>query len=963
MSSGPRWQMHADGDDDRDVAIRCGAPIGTSPRTYQPSSRVWHRLDARIWAAFGRPAFFRDLLPAFGQPAFLRMPPPALRRACGGVAPFARMTFGTEPRRMPLLSSAVATRRRVAFCHHGEIAMRISTRLWVAARRRVAWQAGALLLCALLAPALACAQAQAQADGEDGGYRLPPEALQAIVDAPRPPRLSLSPARDLVAFLQTPALPGIAEVAQPELKLAGLRINPRTYAASRATFVTDLWLKPVDGGADLRIAGLPQPLALGAMAWSPDQRFIAFTHTDTAAGAVELWLVDVATRQARRATTQPLNAVLGSGFEWMPDGRQLLVRLRPQGQGEAPHGDGIPRGPAIQQTGAGGGVQQIRTYQDLLRNEDDARVFAHYLTTQLALVGLDGALSPLGTPALHLAATPSPDGQHVLRQRLARPFSYLVPYSRFPRTIDVIARDGRVLHTVAELPLVEGLPVGNDAVPTGVRSIGWRSDAPATLVWAEAQDGGDPAREAAVRDAVFSHAAPFDNAPARLAELSMRYAGTQWGDGELALLTEYWWRTRQIREWRLRPDVAGSAPALLRDGSFEDRYADPGTAVTLPDDNGNPRLLVASDGQSIYRIGEGASEEGDRPFLDRQNLADGGSERLFQSQAPFYEAPVAVLDAMATRLLVSRESPTEPANYYLRTLAQVADGDPGTPLTAFPHPTPQLRDVHKELVRFKRKDGVDLTGTLYLPPGYDAQRDGPLPLLMWAYPGEFKSADAASQVTDSPYRFNAIGFWGPQAYLATGYAVFSDVSMPIIGEGDAEPNDTYIQQLVASAEAAVDEVVRRGVADRRRIAIGGHSYGAFMTGNLLAHSRLFAAGIARSGAYNRTLTPFGFQAEERNYWQAQDTYLKMSPFNYADRIRDPILLIHGEEDNNSGTFPLQSERMFAAIKGLGGNARLVMLPKESHGYRARESILHMLYETDAWLQRYVRDRPAEDAAP
>ncbi|MCD9027486.1 prolyl oligopeptidase family serine peptidase [Luteimonas sp. BDR2-5] len=799
------------------------------------------------------------------------------------------------------------------------------------------------------------------ANGEDG-YRTPPPALQAIVDAPRPPRLSLGPRRDLVAFLQTPALPGIAEVAQPELKLAGLRINPRTYAASRASFVTDLWLKPVEGGEDLRIAGLPQPLALGTMAWSPDQRFIAFTHTDTPAGVVELWLVDVAARQARRATAQPLNTVIGSGFEWMPDSRRLLVRLRPQDQGDAPQGDGIPTGPAIQQTGPGGSVQQIRTYQDLLRNEDDARVFAHYLTSQLALVALDGTVTPLDAPALHIGATPSPDGRHVLRQRLARPFSYLVPYSRFPRTIDVIGLDGRVRHTVAELPLVEGLPVGNDAVPTGVRSIGWRSDAPATLVWAEAQDGGDPAREASVRDVVYMQAAPFRDAPAVLAELSMRYGGTQWGNGELALLAEYWWRTRQVREWRLRPDVAGSTPALLRDGSFEDRYADPGTAVTMPDDNGRQRLLIAADGDSVYRIGDGASDEGDRPFLDRHNLADGSSTRLFQSQAPHYEAPAALLDAGATRLLTTRESPTEPANYYLRDL-QAADGAAPVPLTAFPHPTPQLRDVHKELVRFKRRDGVDLTGTLYLPAGYDAARDGPLPLLMWAYPGEFKSADAAGQVTDSPYRFNAIGYWGPQAYLATGYAVFSDVSMPIIGEGDAEPNDTYIEQLVASAEAAIDEVVRRGVADRRRIAIGGHSYGAFMTGNLLAHSRLFAAGIARSGAYNRTLTPFGFQAEERNYWQAQDTYLKMSPFNYADRIKDPILLIHGEEDNNSGTFPLQSERMFAAIKGLGGNARLVMLPKESHGYRARESILHMLYETDAWLDRYVKHRPQEDAAP
>ncbi|MEN4904796.1 prolyl oligopeptidase family serine peptidase [Luteimonas sp. TWI1437] len=828
------------------------------------------------------------------------------------------------------------------------------------ARRRLFLAVSATLLVASLGGSPVFAQTAPAVVAEDGGYQLPPEALRAIVDAPRPPRLLLSPKRDLAAFLQTPALPSIAEVSQPELKLGGIRINPKTYSASRASYVSDVWLKPIDGGGEQRIAGLPEPLSLASLLWSPDQRHIAFSQVDTHAGEVQLWLVDVATRQARRLLSQPLNAVVGNGFEWMPDGQSLLVRLRPQGQGAAPQEDGVPAGPNVQETGAGGTVQQLRTYQDLLRSEQDARVFAHYMTSQLARVSLDGTVSPIGAPGLTVSATASPDGRHLLRQQIDRPFSYQVPYTRFPRRIEVIGLDGAVQHTVARLPLVEGLPVGNDAVPTGVRSVAWRSDAPATLVWAEAQDGGDPAREVAVRDIVYAQAAPFRTKPTALAQLSMRYAGTQWGTGDLALLTEYWWKTRRIREWRLHPD-GGATPVLVRDGSYEDRYADPGMAVTMPDDNGNRRLLIAADGQSIYRIGDGASEEGDRPFLDRQHLADGRTERLFHSQAPAYEAPVAVLDAQATRLLTTRETPAEPANFLLRRLDD-ADAAPAA-LTAFAHPTPQLRDVHKELVRFKRKDGVDLSGTLYLPPGYDAQRDGPLPLLMWAYPGEFKSADAASQVTDSPYRFNAVGYWGPQAFLAMGYAVFADVSMPIIGEGDAEPNDTYIEQLVASAEAAVDEVVRRGVADRRRIAIGGHSYGAFMTGNLLAHSRLFAAGIARSGAYNRTLTPFGFQAEERNYWQAQDTYLRMSPFNYAGQIKDPILLIHGEEDNNSGTFPMQSERMFAAIKGLGGNARLVMLPKESHGYRARESILHMLYETNAWLDRYVKHRPEAPAAP
>ena len=790
------------------------------------------------------------------------------------------------------------------------------------------------------------------------GYQTPVPALQALVDAPRPPQLALSPRRDLVALLQSPALPGIVDVAQPELKLAGIRINPRTYSQSAFSFGNDLWLMDVGTRAEKRIAGLPAQLAVASMAWSPDQRHIALSHVDKAAGEVQLWLVDVAALRAHRLGVQPLNTVSGRGFDWMPDSRRLLVNLRVPGA--APVSNGIPNGPNIQQTGAGGSVQQIRTYQDLLASETDALTFSHYLRSQLALIDLAGKTTTLGAPDLHIAASPSPDGKYLLSQRIERPFSYLVPYSRFPRRIVVLDPTGKRVHEVARLPLVEGLPTGNDAVTTGVRAISWRSDAPAMLVWAEAQDGGDPNREAAVRDTVFAHAAPFTGNPVTLAQLSTRYAGTQWGRGDLALLSEYWWKTRQLKQWRIAPDAPAQAPELLVERSSEDRYNDPGRPMSAPDEAGNPRLIIAGDGNSIFLNGAGASAEGDRPFLDRYNLAERSTTRLFHSQPPHYESVQVLLDPEAARVLTTRESPTDVPNYYLRALAAAAAAP--VALTTFPHPTPQLRDVQKEQIRYTRNDGVELTATLYLPSGFVAGRDAPLPLLMWAYPQEFKSASAASQVTDSPYRFNRISYWGPQAFLARGFAVLDNPSMPIVGEGTAEPNDSYIAQLSASAQAAVDEVVRRGVADRARIAVGGHSYGAFMTANLLAHTRLFKAGIARSGAYNRTLTPFGFQAEERNFWQAQDTYLAMSPFNHAEKIAAPLLIIHGEQDNNSGTFPVQSERLFAAIKGLGGNARLVMLPNESHGYRARESVLHMLYETNAWLDRYVKNRPAEAAA-
>ena len=798
-----------------------------------------------------------------------------------------------------------------------------------------------------------------QAGAQHGGYQVPPAELQAIVDAPRAPGLSLSPRRDLVAVVQTPPLPGIVEVAQPELKLAGLRINPHTCAASRYAFGADLGLLDIASGKERPIAGLPRQLRLADISWSPDQRYLAFSHVayQGARGTVELWLVDIAALTARKLSPQPLSTVLSRGFSWLPDSSGLLVQWRPDGMSKPPQPSGVPFGPIMQDSEPSGGIKQLRTYQDLLKNEDDARLFEYYITVQLAHLDLQGNSRLLGAPDQFSRVSVAPGGQYLLTQCVMRPYSYIVPASMFGERVEVRDLQGVLLHTVAMLPLEEGLPPGNDAVSAGVRYVSWRADAPATLVWAEAQDGGDPARPMEthdnVRDIVYLHAAPFRGSPQVLARLGSRFAGISWGRGDVALLTERWHKTRAYKQWMIAPDHPARLAELIHSGSYEDRYSSPGSPVLRADASGFPRLLIGPE-TTILLDGAGATPEGDRPFIDRLSLTTRKKERLFQSEAPYFENVAAVLNDDGSLLLTTRESPTERPNYYVRDLRQPA-ADQLRALTAYPHPTPQLKDVQKEQIRYGRADGVELTATLLLPPGYLASRDGALPLLMWAYPQEFKSASAASQTTGSPYRFNAVSYWGPAAFLAMGYAVLDNPSFPIVGSGDQEPNDTYLPQLVASAQAAVDEVVRRGVADRHRIAVGGHSYGAFMTGNLLAHTRLFRAGIARSGAYNRTLTPFGFQSEERPFWQAPEVYQAMSPFNNADKIKDAMLLIHGAEDSNSGTFPLQSERMFQAIKGLGGTARLVMLPNESHAYRARESILHMLYETNAWLEKYVKN--------
>jgi dipeptidyl aminopeptidase/acylaminoacyl peptidase len=796
---------------------------------------------------------------------------------------------------------------------------------------------------------LAAFPAQAQ-------YQMPPAALQAIVDAPRAPALTLSPKRNLATMVDTPALPGIAEVAQPELKLAGLRINPRTYSPSRFTFGSNLKLLDIDSGKQIEVKGLPPALRLADLSWSPDQRYLAFTHVALSdkegASGVQLWVVDVAARVARRVGSQSLSYLDGMGFAWTPDSKAMLVQLKPARLGKAPAIVGIPEGPSLQDSQAGG-ARQMRTYPDLLKNEADAKLFEHYAMSQLALVDVSGKTRLIGGADMFGEAELAPNGKLVLATLLRRPFSFIAPVNSFANRVEVRDLDGKLAHLVADNALEEGLPPGNDAVSMRPRQVSWRNDAPATLVWAQAQDGGDPAKSAEVRDIVFMHAAPFAGKPDVLARLASRFNRAVWGTGDTALITESWYKTRAVKTWRVAPDKPGSVQDLVFSYSSEDRYNNPGAPVTMPDSAGQQRLVLGPDATILLR-GAGASSEGDRPFVDRVSLASKKKERLFQSAAPYYENVAAVLSEDGARLLTTREAPTERPNYYVRDLKKSADAQLTT-LTTFAHPTPQLKDVKKEQIRYKRADGVELTATLLLPPNYEPKRDGPLPLLMWAYPQEFKSASAASQTTGSPYRFNAISYWGPAPMLAMGYAVLDNPSMPIVGAGEAEPNDTYLPQLVASAEAAVDEVVRRGVAERHRVAVGGHSYGAFMTANLLAHTRLFKAGVARSGAYNRSLTPFGFQSEERQYWKAQPVYQAMSPFNHADKIKDALLMIHGEQDNNSGTYPIQSERMFQAVKGLGGTARLVMLPNESHGYRARESIMHMLYETNNWLDKYVKN--------
>ncbi|TKY61708.1 glutamyl endopeptidase [Spatholobus suberectus] len=822
-----------------------------------------------------------------------------------------------------------------------------------------------------------CANAATSVDHEDESnigvrYRVPPPEIRDIVDAPPVPALSFSPLRDKIIFLKRRALPPLAEIARPEEKLAGIRIDGKCNTRSRMSFYTGIGIHQIlsDGtlGPEIEVHGFPDGAKINFVSWSPDGWHLSFSicvnEEDSDSSKLTVWIADVKTGKARPLFQSPnvhLNAVFDN-YVWV-NNTSLLVCTIPSPRGAPPKKPLVPGGPKIQ-SNEEKNIIQVRTFQDLLKDEYDEDLFDYYATSQLVLASLDGSKKEIGPPAVYTSMDPSPDQKYILISSIHRPYSFIVPCGRFPKKVELWNADGKLIRELCDLPLAEDIPIAFNSVRKGMRSINWRADRPSTLYWVETQDGGDAKVEISPRDIIYTQPAePLEGQqPTILHKLDLRYGGISWCDDSLALVYESWYKARKIRTWVVSPGSEDVAPHILFDRSSEDVYSDPGTPMMRRTEAGTyiiARIKKESDeGRYIILNGIGAGPEGNIPFLDLFDINTGNKERIWESDKDkYYETVVALMSDQEggdlhldkLKILTSKESKTENTQYYFvswpdKKIVQV---------TNFPHPYPQLASLQKEMIRYQRKDGVQLTATLYLPPDYSPSTDGPLPCLVWSYPGEFKSKDAAGQVRGSPNEFAGIGSTSALLWLARRFAILSGPTIPIIGEGDEEANDRYVEQLVASAEAAVEEVIRRGVADPKKIAVGGHSYGAFMTANLLAHApHLFCCGIARSGAYNRTLTPFGFQNEDRTLWEAANTYVEMSPFMSANKIKKPILLIHGEEDNNPGTLTMQSDRFFNALKGHGALCRLVILPHESHGYTARESIMHVLWETDRWLHKY-----------
>ena len=777
------------------------------------------------------------------------------------------------------------------------------------------------------------------------GYKRPPEVMAELLLASPTPGVSIDDKANWMLLIERNSYPTVEELGQPEARIAGLRINPANFSPSRQNYINNLKLKDLQTGKEFQVKGLPMGLLAGQPAWNPAQTKIAFTHFS--ASRVDLYVIDIKTQTAKKINQKPLNTVLGSSFSWVDD-NILIYKTALKPASAAPKRPITPIGPAMQENY--GKTAPIRTYQDLIKTPYDAQLFEFLSTTQL-VKNVNGIETILGMPAIYSSINVSPDKKYLMVRTIHKPFSYLVPAQQFPSTVSITDMNGKTVKLLAELPSGEGAPSGFDNVQDVPRGFDWRDDEPATAIWCKPLDSGLMKNKVEYHDAVYGSSSPFNGQPKELFKTKWRFRGISWGNETLALVSEGLTGSQKARVQRYNP-TSGEMDVMF-ERSTNDAYNDPGQPYTTKNKWGRSVITPIENGSKLLMINNtGSSPKGDLPFLAKFDLTTKQNEILWRCPEGMFESIVDILNADRLTLITRKESQQDVPNYFLKDLkARIAD----RPLTEFKNPYPALEGINKEKIKYKRADGVDLTGNLYLPKGYDKSKDGPLPVLMWAYPREFNSAADAAQIRGSNDRFTTISWGGPVFWVTQGYAVLDNAEMPIVAtDADKKPNDNFIDQLKMNAEAAINKLSELGVGDKKRVAVGGHSYGAFMTAHLLSHTNLFKAGIARSGAYNRSLTPFGFQNEDRTYWQAPNLYFDMSPFSYANKIKTPILLIHGEMDDNQGTFPIQSERYYNAIKGHGGTSRYIVLPYEAHGYRGKENLLHMLWEQHQWLEKYVK---------
>ena len=815
---------------------------------------------------------------------------------------------------------------------------------------------GALLVSTFSLPGLA-------ESSSDSGYNQPPKKILDIMRAPKLPYPDPSPTHDSILLVSLQDYPPMARVATPFLKLAGVRVEPKNHSKhdspggyGLAECTTNLDLVRIADGKQIHIT-LPKSGNPGEPEWAADGK--RFAIENVASDSVELWVGNAETGELHQVPGVKLNPMFGSHIKWMADQKTLLVKLLPGDLGAQPAEPVVPAGPSIQESAGEKGQSSTYETRDTLKNKHDEDLFDYFAASQLALVNTEtNTVTPIEKVAKFDEIEPAPDGKSILVTSIHKPYSYITTYDNFPHEVEVwdVSEPSNIRKkTIASLPLRDRVPIHGVAV--GPRDFSWRATEPATLIWAEALDGGDWNVKVPNRDKIMLSKAPFESAPQEIAKTEQRYAGFYWGEKpSVALLQEYDLNRHWKKTLLVNVDDKQAKPKVLWDLSTDEKYGDPGRPVRQQLPNG--AIVVRQEGDSIFLSGTGSSPEGDRPFLDRYDLTTQKSQRLFRSDKTCYERFLSFIGPDSKTFLTWHQSHIDPPNAFVRTIDKSIDAPKGeaefssksVALTHIPDPAPEVREIKKRLVKYKRPDGVELSFTLYTPPGY---KEGTrVPTILYAYPLDYASAETAGQVTGSQETFTRLANY--RFLLLAGYAIIDNAAFPIIGD-PKKAYDNYLDQLVADGKAAVDEAVRLGVADPERIGVTGHSHGALMTANLVAHSDLFRAGAATSGSYNKTLTSFGFQNERRSVWEAPEVYKKVSPFFFADKLKTPLLIMHGAEDANPGTTPLQATMFFEAIRGNGGTVRLVMLPHEPHWYTAMESNEQLVYEMLRWFDKYVKN--------
>jgi dipeptidyl aminopeptidase/acylaminoacyl peptidase len=801
----------------------------------------------------------------------------------------------------------------------------------------------ACFILSLVALLMISLQSMAQ---EATAYQLPPKQIADLLLAPPTPSISVDGKAKHMLIMDRPSYPLVEELGQAEFKIAGLRLNPNNFSPTRQSYIKGLTIKEVATGKVLAVKGLPASIAALNPTWNPSENKIAFYNVSE--NAVDVYVIDLATLTCQKINKTAANLILGGGLVWQDDAT-LLYKVNVNKASDLAKRPVTPKGPTIQEN-LGKAAPSV-TYQDLIKSPYDEYVFEFLAKSQL-VKNKSGVETKIGVPAIMNSFSISPDKNYILTRTLNKPFSYLVTAGGFASSMQVLDKSGALVKKIAELPSSEGTASGYDNVQNAPRRFEWKDDEAATIVYAMPLDSGLIKKAVPFHDVLMAVSAPFTEAPRELFKTAARFSNISWGNESLALVTEVL-RTKQRYKVSIYNHKAGSLTTLY-ERSLTDAYSNLGNPVTQKNKFGKSVIATVNNGRSVLMNNTtGASDKGDLPYLSIYNLDTKANEIIWRSKEDCFEYVVEVLDASALKIITRRETEKEVPNYYLKSLQT----NTSVAITNFSNPYASMEGVSKQKIKYKRADGVDLTGDLYLPKGYNKEKDGPLPTLLWAYPREFTSAADASQIRGNQHKFTLLSWGSPVFYVTQGYAILDNAEMPIVATSpDKKPNDDFVNQLILNANAAIDKLVSMGVSDRNKMAVGGHSYGAFMTANLLAHSNLFKAGIARSGAYNRTLTPFGFQNEDRTFWQAPQLYLDMSPFAHANKIKTPILLTHGEMDDNTGTFPINSERLYAAIKGHGGTVRFVYMPYEAHGYRGKENVLHLLYEQGRWLDKYLKGK-------